>query len=90
MGPIPLDPVISPRIELNHKDPAVFLICDEDWTCTACGGHYGVEEEGKERWCLLCAIAKTGTNSTMLFGWVIIKTSSQIVTRPPMHRVDGQ
>jgi hypothetical protein len=89
MGPLPLDPQITPRIELNHKDPVVFLQWEEDWTCPDCGDHYCIEQEGQERICLICSIRKTGTNSTMILGWVIIRTPNQIVVRPPAHRVDG-
>lgn len=90
MPQMPLEPVVQPRIELNHRAPQVFLVRDEEWTCQACEDHYALDVEGQERQCLVCMIRASGKLSIMLFGWTIQKSSSQVIAQPPLHRVDGK
>jgi hypothetical protein len=79
---MPLDPVISPRIELNHKEPAVFLVRDEEFKCPDCGESYLLDEEGKDRLCVVCMIKKSGKTTIMLFGWNIQRTAGQLIAQP--------
>jgi hypothetical protein len=89
MGRLPLNPEISPRIELNHKDPVAALVRDEEWACPECEEHYCLDVEDQERICIGCALKKAGKTSAMFFGWTISKTSHQVFAQPPLHRVDN-
>jgi hypothetical protein len=78
-----LDPIITPVIELNHKDPTILLLMDVEWSCPDCGEHYCIDQENIPRLCLTCAMKRAGKTTVMMFGWTISKTATQILAVPP-------
>lgn len=91
MASIPLDPVITPRIELS-RNPAVYLVLtsDDEWVCPVCQERFALEQEGHERRCISCLIKTTGKTSVMILGWTVYKMHKQLIAQPPTHRVDGK
>jgi hypothetical protein len=83
MAKMPMDPQISPRVELCHQEPKAFLVRDEEWTCPECLDHYGLDVDGSERACVSCMIKRSGKERIMLFGWTVMRATNQIVALPP-------
>jgi hypothetical protein len=82
---MPLDPAVSPRIELS-REPAVYIVRDEEWKCPIDESIYGLDEEGKDRLCVTCMLKKSGRLSITLFGWTVQLTAGMLVAQPPKHR----
>jgi hypothetical protein len=83
---IPLNPTLTPRIELC-REPLATVSYDDEYSCQVCGDNYALDIEGQVRQCVTCLIRKSGQQSIQLFGWRVCRTGSQLVTTPPTHRV---
>ena len=74
-----LNPKYTIMLELNHKDPVVVIVFDEQAICPECNESYWLQQQDAEDQCVNCCLLESESDFIILFGWKIMRSARQMV-----------